>query len=140
MKKCPHCAALHFDDQDFCYECMQTVVEMAESSSASASLSQQMICIEVAVGDSFSYEARLRKTEGALLSVGSARGNAIVIPQEDVSEHQLDIFFSQGRLWAEDKNAASSVYLNGIPLNGTRSIQPGARITMGNTCLHVTPA
>ena len=133
MKDCPHCVAQLFDDQDFCYECSQPLYEAPES--ISPGNNELMACIEVTVGDSFTYEARLRKTEGASLSVGSACENAIVIPQPEVQSHELDIFYSQGYLWVEERGTGSCTLLNGTPLRGTRNIQPGARITMGNTCL-----
>jgi len=91
---------------------------------------EQMVCIEVVVGDRFSYEAHFRREEGAFFSVGSARENTIVIPQPEMPDRQLDIFFSRGRLWAEEIGPARLVQLNGIPLEGTRCIQPGACIEL----------
>ncbi|MCL1891424.1 MAG: hypothetical protein FWG00_05375 [Coriobacteriia bacterium] len=129
IKSCPNCKANLFADLDFCYECMQpTVVALGALPllSSSSTTDERVICIKVAVEDDFSYEARLQREEGALLSVGSAQDNAIVIPQPQVSAHQLDIFFSQGYLWAEEKGATSLVQLDGVPLDGMRSLQPGA--------------
>ena len=75
-----------------------------------------------------------------MLSVGSASENAIVIPQPEVSGHQLDIFFSQGLLWVENKNGNSCTQLNGVPLHGTRSVQPGTCITVGSASLNLMKA
>ena len=137
MKECPHCDALLFDDQQFCYECAQ---EIKETPNDSAMPSNQIICIEVAMEDNFSYETHLKKMEGAVLKVGSACTNAIVIPQPEVLEHQLDLFFSQGYLWVEGHGTTSCVQLNGTPLSGTHSVQPGACITVGKARLNLVHA
>ena len=140
MKECPHCSVLLFDDQEYCYECMSSLQD-ARADEHTSDSDAAMICIAVIVGDSFSYEAHMRRTEGALLSVGSESKNAIVIPKPDILGHQLDIFYSQGHLWIEDKSGTSGkasaicAQLNGVPLNGTRSVQPGACITLGDTRL-----
>jgi len=141
MKECPHCAVFLFDDQHYCFECMSSLHDPGSDAYANEAAQAQMICIGVAFGDSFSYETHMRRTEGAILSVGSASENAIVIPQPEILEHQFDIFFSQGHLWIEDKStatdkaSASHPQLNGVPLNGTRSVQPGTCITVGNARL-----
>ena len=140
MKECPHCSVLLFDDQEYCYECMSPLQDVNFGGDVPDS-DASMICIAVIVGDSFSYEAHMRRTEGAMLSVGGESKNAIVIPQAEILGHQFDIFYSQGHLWVEDKSSAVGIasttraQINGVPLNGTRSIQPGARITLGDTCL-----
>jgi len=137
MKECPHCIARMFDDQDFCFECMRPAIIEPEEVTASYVFEKQVICIEVVMGDTFSYETHLRMIEGAILSVGSACENAIVIPQPEVSKHQLDIFFSQGHLWVEDKGVLSCAQINGVPLNGTKSLQPGSCITVGSASLNL---
>ena len=140
MKECPHCTARMFDDQDFCFECMQSTICSQDGIAACSTNEGQMICFEVLVGNNLKYETRLRKIEGALLRVGSACENTIVIPELGISEHQLDIFFSQGLLWAEDKGSISCVELNGMPLESPRSMQLGACLSVGTARLNLISA
>ena len=140
MKDCPRCDARLFDDQVFCYECMMPVLDVLEALPAPDDPSETMVCIEVAVGESFCYETRFRKEEGVSISVGSARENAIVIPFPEMCAHQLDIFFSQGHLWAEEKETRPLFQLNGVPFNGTRNLRPGAVLEACNARLTVVSA
>jgi pSer/pThr/pTyr-binding forkhead associated (FHA) protein len=108
---------------------MQAMRELAPSGLDKST--DGLVCFEVAFGDDLRYEAYLRKIEGALLSVGRAAHNTIIMPDPGIAEHQLDIFYSQGLLWVEDKGDDQVVLLDGSPVSGTRSMRPGACIELG---------
>ncbi|MDR1358659.1 MAG: hypothetical protein LBJ48_04830 [Coriobacteriales bacterium] len=134
MKTCPNCASATFDDMELCYDCMSAFEP--PSSAAQNNLEQAVARLQVALAGYFSYEMLLHKLEGCSLSVGSAAENAIVIPQEQVSARQLQVFYAHGHVWAESVDAASSATIDEIPLCGTVCIKSGTQIMVGDA--HIT--
>ncbi|MDR1089089.1 MAG: hypothetical protein LBL23_07455 [Coriobacteriales bacterium] len=134
MKTCPNCASVTFDDMELCYDCMSPFPQ--SPSATQDSLKQAVARLQVALADYFSYELLLNKLEGCSLSVGSAAENAIVIPQEQVAAHQLQVFYAHGHVWAENVDATLSATIDEIPLCGTVCIKPGTQIMVGDA--HIT--
>jgi UDP-3-O-acyl-N-acetylglucosamine deacetylase len=130
MKTCPSCSSVTFDDMEMCYDCMTPFANTAEEDNTKNA--QAAARLQVVLADYFCYELLLQKLEGRSLSIGSAAENAIVIPQEQVASHQLDIFYAQGHLWAEGVDTTSQATVGDIPLCGTVRIQPGTEINVGD--------
>ncbi|MDR1183400.1 MAG: FHA domain-containing protein, partial [Coriobacteriales bacterium] len=85
----------------------------------------------VTVPELFGYDIYLRKTEGALLTVGCARDNNIVLPHSESRRHLLKLYYAQGQAWVEDKGSTQQALIEGIPLTGTRCLKQGATLEVG---------
>ncbi|MDR3307511.1 MAG: hypothetical protein LBS58_01250 [Coriobacteriales bacterium] len=134
MKACPNCNSTTFDDMEVCYGCLHHFDRPPKPLPVDGPGGLALARFKVALANLFVYEAVLRKTEGALLTVGCARNNSIVVPQGEVARHQLDIFFSQGQIWAERKGVPEAG-IDGIPFTGTRSIKSGAQLNVGDATI-----
>ncbi len=135
MKTCHTCGSVTFDDMEMCYDCMSTFAELIDESSSCHE--QSVARLQVALAGYFSYELLLNKLEGRSVSVGSASENAIVIPQDQVAAHQLDVFYAHGHIWAESTDMSQQTTVDEIPLCGTVCVKPGAEITIGDAIITV---
>jgi pSer/pThr/pTyr-binding forkhead associated (FHA) protein len=133
MKSCPYCKSSTFDDMEVCYDCLHPYGSTLDTLPATAATGSDVARLRVALIGLFSYEVCLRKSEGSLLTVGCSSENNIVVPQPAVLEHHLDIFFSHGRVWAEDKGSNLGSSINGIPFHGTRTVSLGSQVTIADT-------
>jgi hypothetical protein len=120
---------------DICYGCLHPLEQTLEALPSVSLEDARIARFSVVLLGAFSYEMRLKKREGALLTVGSASANNIVIPSAAVAQHQLDIFYSQERIWIEEKGLSCETDIDGIPLLGTRSIKPGAQLQVGDAVI-----
>ena len=135
MKQCTGCGSAAFDDMEMCYDCMTSFAQEIDSNKENLVLS--VARLQVALAGYFSYELLLSKLEGKSLSVGSAAQNAIVIPQEQVAAHQLEVFYAQGRIWAESTDTSFETVVGETPLYGTVCIKPGIDISVGSATITI---
>ena len=136
MKTCPNCQSTTFEDMEVCYGCLHPFKQAIDQLPYTDSEHNQTICLNVELIGVFAYKIHLLMTEGALLTVGRSANNAIVIPQDQVAQHHLDIFYSQGTLWAEGQNQQRTL-VDGVPLTGTRNIRKGCELTIGDAVITV---
>ena len=138
MKTCPNCDSVTFDDMEMCFDCMSSLTEtIDEQETFDAPIA---VRLQVALADYFCYELILHKLEGRSLSVGSASENAIVIPQDQVALHQLEVFYARGHIWAESVDTSGQATVGEIPLYGTVRIQPGTEINVGDATITLLEA
>ena len=135
MKTCTNCGSGAFDDMEMCYDCMSSFVEPLSGNEAD--VGQTAARLQVALAGYFCYELLLQKLEGRSLSVGSSSENAIVIPQEEVATHLMQVFYAHGHIWAESTGTAMQATVDEIPLCGTVRIQPGTEISIGDAKITV---
>jgi hypothetical protein len=88
--------------------------------------------LKVALAGHFCYEMLLNKSDGHSLSVGSSSDNAIVIPQAQVADHQLEIFFAQGKVWVENSSPSRLGSTTSVAAVGIHTIGPGAELEVGD--------
>lgn len=136
MKTCPYCQSTAFEDMDVCYGCLHPFKQPIDRLPSVENESDLTICLNVELIGVFAYKIHLLMAEGALLTVGRAANNAIVIPQDQVAGHHLDIFYSQGMLWAECKGNQRTL-VDGVPLTGTRNIRKGCKLIVGDAVITV---
>lgn len=134
MKICNTCGSTTFDDMEMCFDCMSSFVE---HSSLNEDCDQSAARLKVVLANFFSYELLLQKLEGRSLSVGSGESNAIVIPRNEVAEHQLEVFYAHGQVWVEAIDTSCEVYVSTHPLVGKTSIEPGGEIILGDASITV---
>ena len=138
MKTCGNCGSVTFDDMEMCFDCMSSYVEPLTDNDLESA--QTAARLQVALADYFSYELLLQKLEGCSLSVGSDSENAIVIPQEQVATHLLELFYAHGQIWAESTDTSAQATIDEIPLCGTVRIQPGTEINIGDATITLLEA
>jgi hypothetical protein len=85
----------------------------------------------VSVSGLFGYDIYLSRKEGAQLTIGCARDNNIVLPHTESRRHLLRLYYAQARVWAEDKGSTQQALIGGTPLIGTRCLEPGAVLEVG---------
>ncbi len=121
MKTCPHCSSIAFDDMNVCFDCMGSLVEPGDKANEPVfGMSLSAARLQVTLADFFCYELLLHKLDGRSLSVGSASENAIVIPQEQVALHQLEVFYARGQIWAESVEASPQATIGEVLLLASR--------------------
>jgi hypothetical protein len=91
----------------------------------------------VVMSETFGYDIYLQKIEEKELTVGCARDNNIVLPHTQSRRHPLRIFYSQGKFWVEDKKSKQPAHINGEALAGTRSLQQGEVIKIGEATIEL---
>jgi hypothetical protein len=121
---------------DTCYGCLHPFKSTLDLLPSLDQEDDRTAYLNVELVGVFAYKIHLRKSEGVLLSVGKADNNAIVVPQDSVAPHHLDIFYSQGSLWAESRSEQQTM-VDGIPLIGTRNIRQGSRLIVGDAVITV---
>jgi hypothetical protein len=85
----------------------------------------------VSIQGLFGYDIYLNRMEGAQLTIGCARDNNIVLPHTESKRHLLKLYYAQGQVWAEDTGSTQKVLVDNIPLTGTRCLQQGALLEIG---------
>jgi hypothetical protein len=153
MKTCPHCGSTAFDDMAVCYGCLRSFDEMVYLLEASehfvadenddlqveepspeilnsASASSQLR-FHVSVQGLFGYDVYLNRAEGAQLTIGCARDNNIVLPHTEAKRHPLVVYYAQGRAWVQGTGSAQKALVDGVPLAGTRCLQQGMLLEVG---------
>jgi len=138
MKTCSNCGSVTFDDMEMCFDCM-SFFEKPQYESENDN-TETAVRLQVVLADYFNYELLLQKLEGSSLSVGSASENAIVIPQEHLATHLMEVFYAHGQIWAESTCASSQAIVDEIPLCGTVRIQPGTEISIGDATITLLEA
>ena len=135
MKTCNNCGSRTFDDMETCYDCMNSYSQPVNQ--LSPEREQTAARLQVVLAGYFSYELLLNKLDGRSLSVGSATENSIVIPQEQVAQRQLEVFYAHGQIWAESVGTSLQAIVGETPLCGTVSVKPGTEITVGDATITV---
>ncbi len=136
MKTCSYCKDTAFEDMEVCYGCLHPFEKRLELLPMLEDEQGDTVCLNVELVGVFAYKIHLLKTEGALLTVGRSAKNAIVIPQEDVADHHLDIFFSRDSLWAECRGQHRA-QIDGLALIGSHILEKGCRLTVGAAVITV---
>ena len=85
----------------------------------------------VMVPELFGYDIYMRKEEGAELTVGCARDNNIVLPHTESRRHPLRLYYSQGEIWAQDRESMQKAQIGDMPLTGTCCLKQGAVLQVG---------
>lgn len=133
MKICENCGSVTFDDMEMCFDCMSSFTEPVVENELTEA--QTAARLQVVLADLFCYEMLLQKLEGCSLSIGSGSENAIVIPQEQVATHSLEVYYAHGHVWVESTDTSAQATVDEIPLYGTVLIQPGTQINIGEATI-----
>ncbi|MDR2108558.1 MAG: hypothetical protein LBP28_03745 [Coriobacteriales bacterium] len=137
MKTCPNCGSVTFDDMETCYDCHYCYASTLGDLPGLDGEALRMARLKVVLQGLSVYETLLRKQEGATLRVGCATGNAIVVPEPEVAEHQCSIFFSQGQLWVEAVEKDAITVIGTTPLSGPQAVIPGDSLHVGSATITV---
>ncbi|MDR0500964.1 MAG: FHA domain-containing protein [Coriobacteriales bacterium] len=132
MKDCPRCGSGVFDDMDTCFDCDYNFVSRGIQPLITSHEDSQIVRLKVTLAGKCAYETMLRKQDGAVASVGYAKDNTIVIPEQEVARHQCSIFYSQGQLWAEGLEDGVGASIDGMPLCKVRPLNLGDTIMIGS--------
>lgn len=135
MKTCEFCLSTTFDDMEMCYDCLSSFAEPLPDEASE--LEQSVARLRIVLAGYFSYEMLLSKLEGRSLSVGSSSENAIVIPQEQVAAHQLQVFYAHGHIWVESVDSALHTTIGEEQLLGTVCVGKGSEIKVGDALITV---
>ncbi|MCL2529981.1 MAG: hypothetical protein FWE41_06580 [Coriobacteriia bacterium] len=138
MKTCNNCGSLSFEDMEQCFDCMSFFAEPLEQGQQGNQDSTARL--QVFLAGYFNYELLLRKLDGCSLSVGASSENAIVIPEQQLANHLLEVFYAHGQIWAESTSSTSQATVDKIPLCGTVRIQPGTKIAVGEATITLLEA
>jgi hypothetical protein len=96
-----------------------------------------LVRFHVSVSGLFGYDIYMRRAEGAQLRVGCARDNDIVLPHTESRRHLLSLYYAREQVWVKDCGSTQQAIVEGIPLTGTRSLKPGARLQAGEVTIEL---
>jgi len=156
MKTCPVCLSTAFDDMSVCFGCLQAFDDVMPVLQYPAILTReleddweieepselppvrqtvpttiQVARFHVVISELFGYDIYLRKEEGAELTIGCARDNNIVLPHTESRRHLLKLFYSQGKIWVQDKGSLQKALIGDTLLTGTRCLILGSVLQVG---------
>ncbi|MDR1185358.1 MAG: FHA domain-containing protein [Coriobacteriales bacterium] len=153
MKVCPYCNSTAFDDMAVCYGCLRPFdeathapeflrhvfadedeeLQIEEPSETAVHRTEafSQIRLHVAISDLFGYDIYLNREEGAQLTIGCARDNNIVLPHTESKRHLLKLHYAQGQVWAQDMGSTQKALIDQVLLTGTRCLQQGALLEIG---------
>ena len=138
MKICDNCGSASFEDMQQCFDCMGSLAQ--PPTGCQIGNQETAARLQVALADYFNYELLLQKLDGCSLSVGSASENAIVIPQQQVANHLMQVYYAHGQIWAESTCQTMQATIDETPLCGTVRLQTGTKIGVGEAVITLLEA
>jgi hypothetical protein len=135
MKTCAHCQSIAFDDLDTCYECMHPFEAAADNAQSNGSSLDEMACFEIMLDGHMACQTYLRKSEGAVFSIGRAHDGGVIIPCTQEDGPRIDIFYSRGRFWMEERSGLQAAWADGAQRGEMQAVNEGERLSLGKASL-----
>ncbi|MEP7269861.1 MAG: MFS transporter [Acidobacteriota bacterium] len=130
MKLCSVCHHEYADNEQFCTTDGTRLIVAASSRPARSSQASRLI---LHLPDGKQRELLLT---GALVSIGAAQDNTIVLSDKAASRHHAQIKFQDGHYFLSDTQSTNGVLINGKRLGpGEHALRVGDQIEIGRTKL-----
>ena len=137
MKVCPVCGSGALEGAETCFECLYSFASMsAANTDREPERKRTRSDLSVSVFESGRKRSTVRSKRGSIY-VGRELFNDIAIACPTVARRHLHLYQVGAQLMAEQMEPASTTFVNGVPLQGSREVHPQDRLTIDDVELVV---